>query len=80
MEEKTKIRIIKELDVELLDDSVDEDEKIISLLICECVTCHWRFAGDCNRFGYGYTSEGVQTPYYCPMCGKEIEDVIEDRR
>ena len=74
---KTKIKIIKELEVELTGEEVDEDENLVSFLICECMNCHWRFTGDCNREGYGYTSQGVQTPNFCPMCGKELDDEIE---
>ncbi len=79
MDGTTKIKIIKELDVEILDEEIDKDERITSFLICECSSCHWRFAGDSKRYGYGYTSEGVQTPNYCPMCGKKIEDEIEEK-
>lgn len=42
------------------------------------MSCHWRFIGDCNREGYGYTCEGTQTPNYCPMCGRKIEDEIDE--
>lgn len=74
----TKIKIVRELDVMLTDDDIDDDEKSTSFLVCECMSCHWRFIGDCHRYGYGYTSQGTQTPDYCPMCGKKIDDEIEE--
>lgn len=74
----TKIKFLRELDVMLQDDDIDEDERITSFAVCECVKCHWRFIGDCERYGYGFTSQGVQIPDYCPMCGSKIEDTLED--
>jgi len=75
-DKEVEIKIIKESEVELLDDDINEDDKVISQLICECTNCHWRFIGDCYRFGYGYTSQGTQIPNYCPMCGGKITDDI----
>lgn len=76
--DKINVKFITELDVDLTNEDIEDDDRATSFTIYECCKCHWRFVGECNRYGYGYTSEGVQTPNYCPMCGGKIEDCIED--
>jgi rubrerythrin len=80
VDKTTKIKFIQEISVELLDEQIYEDEKITSFTVFECGNCHWRFIGDCARYGYGYTSEGTQAPNYCPMCGRKIKDELEECR
>ena len=75
--EPTAVKFLNELDVEIADDEIPEDERLISISVYECCTCHWKFFGDCERTGYGFTLEGTQTPNYCPMCGRKINDCIE---
>lgn len=73
--ETTKVKVLKEIEVEILNPNEgEEDESLVSLSVYECGTCHWRFIGDVERYGYGYTSQSQQTPDFCPMCGREIED------
>lgn len=72
----TKVKLVKELDAILQDDDLNEDEAFTSFTIYECMSCYWMFIGDCERHGYGYTSEGTQMPNYCPMCGTKIEDEL----
>ncbi|MED1948974.1 hypothetical protein [Brevibacillus centrosporus] len=74
----TKVKFIKELDAILQDEDMDEDEAFVSFTILECMTCHWKFIGDCQRHGYGFTSEGTQVPNYCPMCGTKIDDEMAE--
>lgn len=73
----TNVKFKKDWLVEDQDEDVGEDEKLKSISIYECCSCHWIFAGDCERYGYGYTSQSTQTPNYCPMCGAKIEDCID---
>lgn len=74
-EPTTKVRYIGEMEATITnDDEIPEDERGISISIYECCKCHWRFFGDSERHGYSHDSEGVQTPNYCPMCGRKIED------
>lgn len=74
----TKVKFLKEIEVVLQDDERDEDDRLISFTVCECMKCHWTFIGDCERHGHGgYTSEGVQVPNYCPMCGSKFGDEME---
>lgn len=61
-----KVKVVKE---------VTAEDCLIGVL--ECGECHWKFIGDCERHGYGFTSESVDTPNFCPMCGTKIEGVIE---
>jgi rubrerythrin len=75
--EGTKVKFLKEIDVVLQDEELEKDEKDASFSVCECMECHWKFIGDCERQGYGFTSQSVQIPDYCPMCGTKIVDVIE---
>lgn len=78
-QDAVKVKFLREVDVELQDSSIDEDSRRTSYTACECMKCLWQFIGDCQRFGYGYTSEGVQIPNYCPMCGSKFEDeLLED--
>lgn len=72
--EITKVKFITEINAEIDNDEIPEDERFTSFSLYECFSCHWRFYGDIVRFGYGYDSEGKQTPDYCPGCGKKIED------
>lgn len=72
---KTFIKFIKEIDSIITNENLEEDEKELNQTIYQCISCNWRFVGDCIRYGQGY-SEGVQTPNYCPMCGKEIKALI----
>ncbi len=74
---KTSIKFINEIDVDVTTEE-DDESQIMSYTIYECNQCHWRFVGDSVRYGYGYDSEGVQTPNFCPMCGKKIIDEIEE--
>lgn len=74
---ETNIKFLKEIDVVLQDEEVDKDERNTSFSICECMNCHWKFIGECERHGYGFTSQGVQIPDYCPMCAFKIVDIIE---
>jgi rubrerythrin len=73
----TNVKFKKDWLVEDQDEDVGEDDKLKSISIYECCNCHWIFAGDCERYGYGYTSQSVQTPNYCPMCGAKIKDCID---
>ncbi len=73
---ETKVKFLKEIDVKLQDESID-DERDTSFSLCECLKCHWKFIGECERHGYGFTSQGVQIPNFCPMCGSKIEDVTD---
>jgi predicted Zn-ribbon and HTH transcriptional regulator len=75
--EGTKVKFLKEIDVVIQDDELDEDERNASFSICECMKCHWKFIGECERHGYGFTSQGVQIPDFCPMCASKIVDVVE---
>lgn len=77
-EEKTNIKIIKEMDIQIINEELENEENSYwSLSVLECTTCHWTFIGDVDRYGYGYTSESQDTPDYCPMCGRKIEELIE---
>ncbi|MCK2000816.1 hypothetical protein MZM54_05360 [[Brevibacterium] frigoritolerans] len=76
--DEVKVKIIREIDVVLQDEELNEDERNTSFTVCECMKCHWKFIGECERHGYGFTSEGVQIPNFCPMCGSEISDTLED--
>jgi rubrerythrin len=78
--ETTKVKILKEIEAEIssFDGDIGEDDRFMSLTIHECTTCHWRFIGEVERYGYGYDSQGQQTPDYCPMCGRKIEDNFAD--
>ncbi|MEE3950730.1 hypothetical protein [Peribacillus frigoritolerans] len=78
MQDEVKVKFIREIDVVLQDEEIDEDERNTSFTVYECMKCHWKFVGDCERHGYGFTSEGVQAPDYCPMCGAKISDTLED--
>ena len=72
----TKVKFLKEIEAEIsnYDGELGEDENLMSLSLFECCSCHWRFIGVVERYGYGYDSEGRQTPDYCPVCGRKIED------
>ena len=76
---ETKVKFLKEL-TGIIDGDMDEgeDERTFGFTVYECCSCHWRFIGDCDRTGYGYDWQGVQTPNYCPMCGRKISDEMED--
>ncbi|RDY22862.1 hypothetical protein CHF27_011110 [Romboutsia maritimum] len=43
----------------------------------ECVSCHWRFIGDAQRYNCGFIYEGTDLFNFCPMCGKKIEGVVD---
>lgn len=73
--DKTNIRFVAEIDAIITNDDIDEKE--LNQSVYECCSCHWRFAGDCMRYDCGYDWEGVQTPNYCPMCGRKIDNLIE---
>lgn len=72
--ETTKVKFLHELEAIRQDEGLGEDEHFVSFSVHECMKCHWKFIGDCERHGYGYTSQSVQTPNYCPMCGTKFED------
>lgn len=73
---ETKIKFITEIEATITNnDDIPEDEKDIAVSIYECCKCHWRFFGESVRYGYGYDSESVQAPNYCPMCGAKIVDL-----
>lgn len=74
-EKETIVKFIKELDFILQDEEVDERDRKTSLTLCECMKCHWKFIGGCERHG-----EGVQIPYFCPMCGSKISEILEDQK
>ena len=76
--ESTKVKFLREIDVILQDEEINEDERHTSFTACECMKCHWKFIGDCERHGYGYTSEGTQIPNYCPMCGTKFDGEMAD--
>ena len=73
---KTGTEVVKYLNVEIQDDSTEDSE--MSFTILECTSCHWRFTGECQRYGYGYTSETTEEPNFCPMCGREIDNTEEE--
>ncbi|WP_432408294.1 hypothetical protein [Wukongibacter sp. M2B1] len=77
--DKTNIKFINEIDVDITTED-DNEPQIMTLSVYECEACHWRFVGDCNRYGHGYTSEGVQSPNYCPMCGERIKESAEENK
>jgi hypothetical protein len=73
--ESTDIKFINEIEATITsNENIPDDERDLSQTIYECCSCHWRFIGE---YGYGYDYAEVQTPNYCPMCGKEIKDLIE---
>lgn len=74
--EKTDIKLINELEVEIQNEDTYDDERFTTFMVFECMSCHWRFIGDVSRSGYGYTCEGQDTPDYCPMCGREIGELV----
>jgi rubrerythrin len=77
--ETVKVKFLREIEVMLQDEEIDEDERLTSFSICECMKCHWKFIGECERHGYGgYTSQGVQIPNFCPMCGGKISDELAE--
>lgn len=78
MEEVTQVKLIGEIDAELKLEDVEEEERLTSFTMFECMKCHWRFIGDCERYGYGYTSEDTQCPNFCPMCGTKISDDLAE--
>lgn len=69
--ESTTIKEIAQLDVLILTDGEDVPS---TENIYKCNDCGWRFTGTCERYGHGYDEETVDTPNFCPMCGKKIED------
>jgi len=71
---KAKVKFLREIEAVLQDESIDEDERLISLTVCECMKCHWTFIGDCERQGYGFTSQSQQISNFCPMCGSKFDD------
>ena len=75
--EDTNIKFIVEMESTITNQGLEDDERDISENIYECCSCHWRFVGTSVRYGFGYTSESVDTPNFCPMCGKEIKDITE---
>jgi rubrerythrin len=76
---KTNIKLIKEMEVEILEEDLNEDDRFVAESIYECCNCHWRFTGGYERYGYGgFTSESTDLPNYCPMCGLEIEDYFKE--
>ncbi|MDX8367893.1 hypothetical protein [Cytobacillus sp. IB215665] len=77
-ETTVKVKFQKELEVVIQDDEIDEEDRLTSFTILECMGCHWIFNGDCERFGYGFTSQSTQIPNYCPMCGSKLEGEIEE--
>jgi DNA-directed RNA polymerase subunit RPC12/RpoP len=77
--DKTNIKLIKEMEIQITNEEFDdEEESFTTQLVLECMHCHWRFVGEVIRYGYGYTSEAQDTPNYCPMCGRKINDMLED--
>ncbi len=61
---KTTIKLLKRI-------TIENDE----IKVYECNKCHWRFLGDCAKFGYEQSWEMMtEIPNYCPMCGSEIDD------
>lgn len=73
-EQITDVKVVNELLVEMQRDDISEDERLMSLSVLECKSCHWVFFGEAQR-GYPYyaVDEGTDTPNYCPMCGKKID-------
>ncbi|CRF28900.1 Uncharacterised protein [Mycobacterium tuberculosis] len=73
-----KVKFLHEIqavrEVEGNPERYDDDDRDMSLTVCECMNCHWTFIGDCERQGYGYTNQGQQIPNYCPMCGSKFDD------
>lgn len=67
-----KVKVVKEIE------AITQNEENENLLfgVLECGECRWKFIGDCERHGYGFTVESTDTPNFCPMCGSEIEGVI----
>jgi rubrerythrin len=59
-----------------------DNSNLMSLSLYECCACHWRFFGDVVRFGHeGFDSQSQEIPNFCPMCGREIEEISnEDER
>ena len=71
----TGVKFIREIDT--MSRYAEEEDNGLNQTIFECYNCHWRFVGDCIRYGYeGYDWQRVQMPNYCPMCGKKIEKEI----
>lgn len=66
----------EKVDVKAID-VVTDDMHIDEFNFYECTSCHWRFIGDAQRYNCGFTSEGTDLFNFCPMCGKEIEDVVD---
>ncbi len=74
MEETTKVKYLKGIELYHTDDEIPEDERPFILPLYECTSCHWQFYGNIVRFGYGYKSECKQMPNYCSGCGRKIEE------
>lgn len=68
--ETTKIKVLREIDVAIQGEEIDEDDRYATFTICECLKCQWRFIGTCHN---GYTDAGTLIPEYCPMCGTKID-------
>lgn len=68
--------MVDKVDVKVID-VVTDDMCIEDFNFCECMNCHWRFIGDAQRYGYGYTSEGTDLVNFCPMCGKKIGKIVD---
>ena len=71
------VKIIEEVPMILNCEDIPEDDRFVSQVILECLSCHWRFTGNAIRYGYGYTYQTTECPNYCPMCGIKIDDLAE---
>lgn len=74
--ETAKVKVLQEIDAMLQDEEINEADRFVSFTACECMECHWTFIGDCEREGYGYTSQSQQVPNFCPMCGSKFVDSL----